>query len=121
MQRTKKQIKRVGTAIVGGGVLIVGIIAIPYPGPGWLIVFTGLAILSTEFDWAKRVLDFARHKYDAWTQWLIGQPLIVRVVVFCFTGLVVLITMWLLNVFGVLSSFLRLDMPWLQSPLGIFK
>lgn len=51
-------------------VLVVGVIAIPYPGPGWLIVFAGLAILATEFDWARRVLRYARGKYDAWTAWL---------------------------------------------------
>ncbi|HVE95418.1 MAG TPA: PGPGW domain-containing protein [Pseudonocardiaceae bacterium] len=24
---------------------------IPYPGPGWLVVFAGLIILGTEFAW----------------------------------------------------------------------
>ena len=121
MQRTKRQMKRVATAIVGGVVLIVGIIAIPYPGPGWLIVFTGLAILATEFTWAHRVLEFARHKYDLWAEWLKRQNIFVRLLVLCFTGLVVLTTMWLLNVFGIVTNFLHLDIAWLHSPLGIFK
>lgn len=121
MQQTKKQIKRVGTAIIGGAVLIVGIVAIPYPGPGWLIVFTGLAILSTEFDWARRVLEFARHKYDMWTKWLVRQHVAVRIAVFCLTGMIVLATMWLLNVFGILNTLLNLNLPWLNSPLGIFN
>jgi uncharacterized protein (TIGR02611 family) len=121
MQHAKRQIKRIGTAIVGGAVLIVGVIAIPYPGPGWLIVFTGLAILATEFSWAQRVLEFARHKYDMWADWLKRQSMLVRLLVICFTGLIVLTTMWLLNVFGMLNGFFNLNMPWLQSPLGMFK
>lgn len=121
MQRTKRQMKRIATAIVGGIVLVVGVIAIPYPGPGWLIVFTGLAILATEFTWAQRVLEFARHKYDLWVEWLKRQSVFVRLLVLCFTGLVVLTTMWLLNVFGILNTFLHLNMPWLHSPLGVFK
>jgi uncharacterized protein (TIGR02611 family) len=121
MQRTRKQMKRVATAIIGGIVLIIGVIAIPYPGPGWLIVFAGLGILSTEFTWAQRVLDFARHKYDLWTEWLKRQHVIVRVLVIGLTGLIVIVTMWLLNVFGILNGVLNLDMPWLHSPLGIFK
>ena len=36
---------RVAVGVVGLVVLAVGIAAIPYPGPGWAIVFLGLAIL----------------------------------------------------------------------------
>ena len=121
MQHTKRRAKRIGTAIVGGIVLLVGIIMIPYPGPGWLTVFAGLAILATEFDWAQRVLDLARAKYDAWTQWLKRQHIIVRLLVLSLTSLVVVLTLWLLNIFGMANTLLNLNMPWLGSPLGIFK
>ena len=33
-----------------------GSILVPLPGPGWLIVFAGLAILATEYVWAQRLL-----------------------------------------------------------------
>ena len=69
MQRVKQGVRRMAIGIAGSIVLLVGIIAIPYPGPGWLIVFTGLAILATEFAWARQVLDFAKSRYDAWTEW----------------------------------------------------
>ena len=48
-----------------------------------------LAILATEFMWAKRVLQYARGKYDAWTDWLGRQSLVVRIAVLLATGLVV--------------------------------
>lgn len=36
-------------AIAGVVVIAVGIVLIPLPGPGWLIVFFGLSILGLEF------------------------------------------------------------------------
>jgi uncharacterized protein (TIGR02611 family) len=109
---------RIGVGVLGGLVLVAGIIAIPYPGPGWLIVFTGLAILATEFAWARRVLHHARTRYDAWTAWLRRQPVVVRLAVLALTGLVVLVTVYLLNVFGLVASWLGLEeWTWLRSPI----
>ena len=79
MKTAQRQLKKVLIAIVGGLVVCVGVVAIPYPGPGWLIVFAGLAILSTEFAWARRTLHFARGKYDAWQIWLTKQSLWVQI------------------------------------------
>jgi uncharacterized protein (TIGR02611 family) len=116
MQKAKKQIRRVAIGTVGGIVLVVGIIAIPYPGPGWLIVFTGLGILSTEFAWAQRILDYAKGKYDAWQAWLKRQPLYVQMIFLLLTLLVVLVTIWLVNGYGLLNNWLDLGWDWLQSP-----
>jgi len=114
----KKGAKKIATGIVGGLVLILGIIAIPYPGPGWLIVFAGLAILATEFAWAQHVLEYAREKYDAWTQWLKRQNLTVRLLVLGVTGLVVVVTLYLLNVFGLMNNLLGLPFDWVDSPFS---
>jgi uncharacterized protein (TIGR02611 family) len=121
MQTAKRNVKRTGIAIVGGAVLLVGIIAIPYPGPGWIIVFAGLAILATEFTWAQRLLDYARGKYEAWGAWLKRQHLALRLLILTLTGMGVVTTMWLFNVFGILDSLLHLNTAWLHSPLGIFR
>lgn len=117
MEKIKRQSRRIGIGIVGGMLLIVGIIAIPYPGPGWLIVFTALAILATEFAWAQRLLDYAKRHYDAWVEWLKRQPLPVRMAVLAATGLVVVATLWLLNVFGLLNDWLDFPFDWVNSPL----
>jgi uncharacterized protein (TIGR02611 family) len=109
--------RRAGVALLGGVVLLFGIIAIPYPGPGWLIVFAGLGILATEFDWAKRVLNYARTRYDAWQEWLRRQPLYIKIGFWFFTLLVVVVTIWLLNGYGIINGLLRLDIDWLNSPL----
>lgn len=43
--------------IFGVGILILGIVLIPLPGPGLLICFAGLFILALEFEWAKTHLE----------------------------------------------------------------
>ncbi|CAB4899049.1 unannotated protein [freshwater metagenome] len=53
-------IKRVLVGIVGGLVTLIGVVALVAPGPGWLIIFTGLGILATEFAWAARALAHAK-------------------------------------------------------------
>jgi uncharacterized protein (TIGR02611 family) len=104
--------------VFGALVLALGVLAIPYPGPGWAIVFVGLAILATEFHWAQRVLHFARGKYDAWTRWLGRQSVAVRLGVLAATGLVVLATLYLLNAMYLVAGWVGLgEWTWLQSPL----
>jgi uncharacterized protein (TIGR02611 family) len=76
--RTLDVTYRVAVAVIGAAVVVGGIILIPLPGPGWLIVFGGLAILATEFEWAGRLLDFARRKVLGWTHWVGRQSLVVR-------------------------------------------
>src|SRR5687767_409022 len=83
--------------LVGVLVLLVGIITIPYPGPGWLIVFAGLAILARDYPAAQRVLDTIQAKYDVWQAWLRRQPMYVKALFWAGTFVVVIITIWLLN------------------------
>ena len=53
----------IGVAIVGFAVLLAGVVMLVTPGPGWVCIFAGLAILATEFLWARRLL--ARAKQSA--------------------------------------------------------
>jgi uncharacterized protein (TIGR02611 family) len=102
--------------VLGGLVLAVGVILIPYPGPGWLVVFGGLAILASEFTWAQRVLAVLRRFYDAWRRWLKRRHLAVRLVVYAFTLAVVLATLWVLNAFALVGSWFGVHSTWLRSP-----
>src|SRR5438477_8600658 len=43
--------------VLGISVLAVGIVMIVAPGPAVVVIPLGLAILATEFLWARRVLD----------------------------------------------------------------
>jgi len=117
MNRLKRQSKKILTAIVGGLVTLIGLVLVPYPGPGWLIVFGGLAILASEFEFAAKLLKYARDKYDRFVAWLKRQNLFIQIAALALTGLVVVTTVWLLNGFGIINSVLSLNQDWLISPL----
>jgi len=52
--------KKVIVALVGGTVLLVGMALLVLPGPGLPIIAVGIAILATEFLWARRALKNAK-------------------------------------------------------------
>jgi Putative transmembrane protein (PGPGW) len=54
--------RRLAILVAGLAVVAVGIVLIPAPGPGWLVVFAGLAILATEFTWAEMLLERAKRQ-----------------------------------------------------------
>lgn len=55
--------------LIGLIVVVVGLILVPLPGPGWLVVFIGIAILGTEFPAAHRLNVFIKrplHRFWLW-------------------------------------------------------
>lgn len=58
---TVRVAKRIAVAVIGGSVTLIGIALIVLPGPAFIVIPIGLAILATEFLWAKRWLQKARH------------------------------------------------------------
>ncbi|PRC48457.1 TIGR02611 family protein [Mycobacterium sp. ITM-2017-0098] len=110
---------RIAVGVVGLVVLVVGILAIPYPGPGWAIVFVGLAILATEFEWAKKLLAYVRKRYDAAMAWFKRQGLWVQVLGVVFTAAVVVATLWLLGALDFAGELVNIDHKWMDSPIGI--
>ncbi|TFC43149.1 TIGR02611 family protein [Cryobacterium sp. TMT1-21] len=46
---------RLAVGLLGAFVVTLGLLLVPLPGPGWLVVFLGIAILGTEFPAAHRV------------------------------------------------------------------
>ncbi|MFJ9417458.1 TIGR02611 family protein [Streptomyces sp. NPDC101227] len=53
---------QVGVFLVGLAVVVGGVIMLPLPGPGWVVIFAGMAIWATEFVWAQLVLRWAKRK-----------------------------------------------------------
>ncbi len=62
-------VRQIGVAFIGFTVLILGILMVPLPGPGSLVMFAGLAILALEFQWALRWL----HRTQAVTQFVVAR------------------------------------------------
>ena len=93
---------RIVVGVLGAVIVVIGFVLIPLPGPGWLIVFAGLALLATEFAWAERLLTFARRKVHGWTQWVTRQSLLVRALIGLLSLLAVAAALWLyVRVYGV--------------------
>jgi uncharacterized protein (TIGR02611 family) len=53
---------QVGVFLVGLAIVTAGVLMLALPGPGWLVIFTGLAVWATEFVWAQIVLRWTRRK-----------------------------------------------------------
>ena len=54
--KTVQQVKRF-KILMGFTLLLAGGIMLVTPGPGWLTIVLGLAVLAAEFVWARRLLD----------------------------------------------------------------
>jgi uncharacterized protein (TIGR02611 family) len=60
----RNRIYRIGFAIVGATVTLAGIAMLVTPGPAFVVIPIGLAMLALEFAWAERLLDRALDHAD---------------------------------------------------------
>ena len=72
MERWRKLLERVGfyymppvirrtmVAVIGGTILLIGVLLMVLPGPGLLVILIGLAVLGSEFVWARRMIERGR-------------------------------------------------------------
>jgi uncharacterized protein (TIGR02611 family) len=105
----------VGLLIVAGGIVL-----LPLPGPGWVIIFLGLAIWASEFEWAQRLLRFARDRVRAWGEWLQPQAWWVKAGVALATALVVVLVFWGMFAVSGVPGFLPDGVEdWLASVPGL--
>src|SRR3954464_4235924 len=72
---------KITIGVLGGLVIALGIVLIPFPGPGWAIVILGLAIWAIEFAWARNLLEFTKRHVQSWTRWIGRQSWPIRAVV----------------------------------------
>jgi len=54
--------KRIAVTVVGGVLLIAGVAMLVLPGPGMVLCAAGLAVLATEYEWARRSLGWAQDR-----------------------------------------------------------
>lgn len=55
-----KIVRRVIVSVIGATVLLIGVALLVLPGPAFIVIPVGLAILATEYAWARRWLKKAR-------------------------------------------------------------
>ena len=60
LQQTKRFLK----ILFGFTLLVLGVVMIVTPGPGWLVIALALGVLAAEFVWARQLLDHMKEQGD---------------------------------------------------------
>ena len=60
--KTLRQAKRLIVIVFGFTVLLAGVAMLVLPGPAFIVIPLGLAILATEFVWARNLLKKVKEK-----------------------------------------------------------
>jgi uncharacterized protein (TIGR02611 family) len=98
---------QVGVFIVGLAVVAAGVIMLPLPGPGWVVIFGGMAIWATEFVWAQLVLRWTKRKVTEAAQRALDPKVRRRNLILTVIGLVIIAA--LVSVYVWKFGF---EMPW---------
>lgn len=62
--RTLGQARRLVVIVIGFSILAVGVAMIVLPGPAVLVIPAGLAILASEFIWARKLLVIVKERVE---------------------------------------------------------
>ncbi|CAM5310079.1 TIGR02611 family protein [Streptomyces viridochromogenes] len=98
---------QVGVFIIGLAVVVAGIIMLPLPGPGWVVIFGGMAIWATEFVWAQLVLRWTKRKVTEAAQKALDPKVRRRNIVLTSIGLVIIAVL-----VGIYVWKFGVAMPW---------
>ncbi|MFI6723788.1 TIGR02611 family protein [Streptomyces sp. R-74717] len=98
---------QVGVFVVGFAVVVAGVIMLPLPGPGWLVIFGGMAIWATEFVWAQLVLRWTRRKVTEAAQRALDPKVRRRNIILTVIGLVIIAVL-----VGIYVWKFGVTMPW---------
>ncbi|HEY4580516.1 MAG TPA: PGPGW domain-containing protein [Candidatus Acidoferrales bacterium] len=60
--------------IVGFTLLLLGVVMLVTPGPGWVAIGLGLALLAAEFVWARRLLNRLKAEGNRLRQIVLPSP-----------------------------------------------
>jgi uncharacterized protein (TIGR02611 family) len=60
---------KIVVGVVGGLIVVIGLILVPLPGPGWLVVFIGLTVLASEFHFFHRIIVWLRAQLHRFWDW----------------------------------------------------
>lgn len=62
-KKRRPLVLRVALVVAGVAMVLAGLAGLVLPVvPGWLLIFSGLAVLAGEFVWARTLLDSAKAK-----------------------------------------------------------
>jgi uncharacterized protein (TIGR02611 family) len=61
-QRLPRPVRRVLVGMAGGVLVVAGAALLFLPGPGLVTIAIGVAVLATEFEWARRLVRSLRSR-----------------------------------------------------------
>lgn len=64
LRASLRQVWRVIVFVVGGTIVLIGLVLVVAPGPAFIVLPLGLAILAVEFAWARRLLERVRAGFE---------------------------------------------------------
>ncbi len=107
---TSARIYRIAVFVLGLVVVVVGLALVPLPGPGWVIVFVGVAIWASEFEKAQQLRDWGKARLSEWNTWVLAQPWWVKLAITVATMVLVGLFFW--------AVFVLMGVPtWLPDPV----
>ncbi|MGW0823991.1 TIGR02611 family protein [Streptomyces sp. NPDC002845] len=98
---------QVGVFVLGLAVVVAGVIMLPLPGPGWVVIFGGMAIWATEFVWAQLVLRWTKRKVTEAAQRALDPRVRRRNIILTTAGLVIAAV-----IVGIYFWKFGFEMPW---------
>ena len=81
----------------GALITVFGVILIPLPGPGLLVVAIGLAVLSRDVAWADRLLQIVRRRLPSDSDGRLPRSRIATMVVLALAGIALSVWVVFLN------------------------
>ncbi|KGN38581.1 hypothetical protein N803_07525 [Knoellia subterranea KCTC 19937] len=102
---TSAKVYRVAVFLLGLVIVVVGLLLIPFPGPGWLIVIGGLVVWSSEFEKAQSVLEFVKKNLRLWEEWVRRQNIVVKALVGLIGIVFIATVLWLTFHFSGIPGF----------------
>ena len=85
---------KVLVGVVGLFVVVLGLILVPFPGPGWAIVFLGVLLWATEFPPASRLLHWGRLQLGRFTHWVARRGWPARIGLGVLTAVTCTVIVW---------------------------
>jgi len=105
-----RMFKRFAVTILGVALLLLGAAMMVLPGPGILVIVGGLALLATEYVWARRMLKTAQAQAEKVQEAAVASPVRTAATVVFGVGLLAL---------GLAMVFLRdVDVPFWSPVTG---
>ena len=102
--KERSRLYRAAFVLIAIGVVALGLVLLPLPGPGWLIIALGLAMLALEFDRAERLLEVVLERLEQ-----VGD----RAAKAGPVGKVVTVALFVLGVAGMVTAVILWEIPYL--------